>query len=342
MRGTGSNNVLDLYYPNNGASTQIAFINNTAGGASQTVGTIQTTGNATAYNTTSDRRLKENIAPTTLGINDLMQIPVDTFSFINDPTHATTTGFIAQDLYKVFPWAVSTNGDNGTVVLGSTSTPWSVDYGRVTPLIVAAVQDIANITGVFEQNLIAWLGNAGNGIADLFAKNIYATNVTAHSVTADELCAKKSDGTSVCVSGDQLAAVLAATNQTSSGQGTVASGQGSGSDASSSLSTDHSSLPTIQINGNNPATVQVGTTYNDLGATITGPQADLNFDIKTFLNGAFVSSIALDTTQAATDTIDYVVTDTAGNAATSTRTVIVQASQQESSQTNEASSTIAQ
>jgi hypothetical protein len=38
-----------------------------------------------------------------------------------------------------------------------------------------------------------------------------------------------------------------------------------------------------------------------------------------------VSNIIIDTTQAATDTIDYVATDTWGNTATDTRTVIVQA-----------------
>jgi hypothetical protein len=38
-----------------------------------------------------------------------------------------------------------------------------------------------------------------------------------------------------------------------------------------------------------------------------------------------VSNILIDTTQVATDTIDYVATDTWGNTATSTRTVIVQA-----------------
>jgi hypothetical protein len=35
--------------------------------------------------------------------------------------------------------------------------------------------------------------------------------------------------------------------------------------------------PVIQINCNNPATFNIGDTHNDLGATITGPQADLNF-----------------------------------------------------------------
>ena len=63
----------------------------------------------------------------------------------------------------------------------------------------------------------------------------------------------------------------------------------------------------------------------DLGASITGPQADLNLGIKTFLNGALVSNIQLDTSTAATDTIDYVATDQAGNIGTSTRTVIIQA-----------------
>jgi len=88
------------------------------------------------------------------------------------------------------------------------------------------------------------------------------------------------------------------------------------------------------MNGDNPAIIQVGATYNDLGAQITGPTADLNLGIKTFLNGALVSNIVLDTTQAATDTIVYVVTDQNGLAATSTRTVIIQAAND-----NQASST---
>jgi purine nucleoside permease len=55
--------------------------------------------------------------------------------------------------------------------------------------------------------------------------------------------------------------------------------------------------------------------------TITDPQADLNLGIKTYLHGALISNIALDTSQAATDTIDYVTTDQSDLIATSTRTV---------------------
>src|ERR1700692_4209634 len=80
----------------------------------------------------------------------------------------------------------------------------------------------------------------------------------------------------------------------------------------------------IAINGDDPAVIHVGDTYTDLGATITGPQADLNLNLRTFLNGQFVSNIVIDTSSVATDTIDYVATDSAGLTATSTRTVIIE------------------
>ena len=57
----------------------------------------------------------------------------------------------------------------------------------------------------------------------------------------------------------------------------------------------------------------------------TGQAGDTNLGYKTFLNGALVSNIVIDTSQVATDTIDYVATDNAGLTATSTRTVIVEA-----------------
>jgi Domain of unknown function (DUF5011) len=86
-----------------------------------------------------------------------------------------------------------------------------------------------------------------------------------------------------------------------------------------------STPPVIHINGANPAIIQVGATYSDLGATITGPQPDLNLDITTFVNGIEMTPIEIDTSTVATDTIDYVVTDGQGLTSTSTRTVLIQA-----------------
>jgi hypothetical protein len=52
-----------------------------------------------------------------------------------------------------------------------------------------------------------------------------------------------------------------------------------------------------------------------------------------------VSNIVLDTTALATDTIDYVTTDTWGNTATSTRTVIIEAAISTDATTSAATST---
>jgi Domain of unknown function (DUF5011) len=122
-----------------------------------------------------------------------------------------------------------------------------------------------------------------------------------------------------CITEDQLKALLATTNQV------AVTGPTSLPDATASSSSAAATPPVLTMNGNNPAHVNVGDTYADLGAIITGPQADLNLDIKTFLNGALTNNIAIDTSAAATDTIDYVVTDQNGLSATSTRTVIVTA-----------------
>ena len=59
----------------------------------------------------------------------------------------------------------------------------SSSYGRITPLIVSAVQDIANISSTFEQNLIAWLGNAQNGIGEFFAPQVGNFQTTNASTT---------------------------------------------------------------------------------------------------------------------------------------------------------------
>lgn len=47
---------------------------------------------------------------------------------------------------------------------------------------------------------------------------------------------------------------------------------------------------------------------------------DQSFGLKYFLNGALVSNIVIDTSAAATDTIDYVASDNAGNTPTFSKT----------------------
>ena len=100
------------------------------------IGSIVSSGTSNVvYNTTSDRRLKENIVPTHYGISDLMKLEVKDYNFIIDEDKNKQAGFIAQNLYEVYPEAVTVGGDDPK------ENPWSVDYGRITPLLVKAVQE---------------------------------------------------------------------------------------------------------------------------------------------------------------------------------------------------------
>ena len=254
----------------------------------------------------SDARLKTDIQDLafTNPVQQIVGLRPRTFAYTN-ATSTTYDGLVAQEVQQVAPELVVTDA--------STSYE-EVRYGDVQWLIIEAVQDIANIAGTFEQNLIAWLGNAANGIHDLYATIFHG----------QELCLTNSGGTQTCINQQQLAAVLAVANQSASAPASPP--------PSTSSATD--TPPVIAVNGANPAVIQVGASYSDLGATITGPQADLNLGIKTFVNNQPMTPVLIDTSAAATDTIDYVLTNQNGFTSTSTRTVIIQAAND-----NQASST---
>jgi hypothetical protein len=105
------------------------------------VGTIGAIGanlntNTVYYNTASDRRLKEHIRPTHYGLADLLKLRVKDYNFIGTAAANRTTGFLAQELFQVYPEAVK-EGDTGATV----TSAWAVDYGKLTPLLVQAIQD---------------------------------------------------------------------------------------------------------------------------------------------------------------------------------------------------------
>lgn len=141
----------------------------------------------------------------------------------------------------------------------------------------------------------------------------FAQKFTTKEADVGKLCVQKSDGTLVCITGDQLASVF-------SGQPSVQI-----SNPTPPTISGTATPPTISIAGNNPATIHIGDTYTDLGAIVTDNQGH-TLGYKTFLNGVFVSNIVIDTSAPATDMIDYVATDTGDNTATSTRTIIIEVS----------------
>lgn len=99
-------------------------------------GTISYNGIAgTNYNTTSDIRLKENIKESARGIIDIMKIGVKDYNYKADETKNTQTGFIAQELYEIYPQAVHKGGEDVK------HNPWMIDYGKLTPLLVKGMQE---------------------------------------------------------------------------------------------------------------------------------------------------------------------------------------------------------
>jgi len=86
-------------------------------------------------------------------------------------------------------------------------------------------------------------------------------------------------------------------------------------ECTSTPTAEDTQAPTITIIGNNPANVEVGTNYVDLGASVTDNE-DENLGIK-------VEGDNLDTSTDATYEITYTAVDQAGNTGTAKRTVIV-------------------
>jgi hypothetical protein len=98
-----------------------------------TVGLINTTSSGTTYTTTSDIRLKTDIQPITDATDKLMAMKPVSHKWKTDPDADAVHGFIAQEMQQIIPEAVSGDPDGETMM--------QMDYGRITPVIVAALQD---------------------------------------------------------------------------------------------------------------------------------------------------------------------------------------------------------
>lgn len=276
------------------ASSTLSF--NVVNNASTTVFAVFNGGNAQLSGTltqSSDRRLKTNIAAldassSLASINSLVPVAYDWL----DPEKGGVRqyGFIAQDVQQIFPNLIATTSATALTPGGTLGLNY---LGLIAPIVKAVQQLSANI------------GSLASRVSSLEA----AVAGFANSFHTQQLCVG-----STCIDQQQLAGLLALEAQ----------GQVQISAPTPPVIGDTSTPPSINIQGSNPATVNVGDTYNDLGAIVHDNQGhDLSY--RTFINGVLSGNSLIDTSQVATDTIDYVATDTWGNTATSTRTVIVSA-----------------
>lgn len=104
----------------------------------------------------------------------------------------------------------------------------------------------------------------------------------------------------------------------------AAAGSDSGQESTepSSQTSSGAGAPTVQILGNNPAYLELGAQYADLGVVITD-DVDANLGYTTYVNDEEVQQIQLDTSTTTEYAIAYEVTDTDSNTTRATRRVIV-------------------
>lgn len=103
------------------------------------VGSISVTSTATAYNTSSDYRLKENLVPITGAVDRVNALQPRRFNFISDPD-MTVDGFVAHEVSPVVPEAIS--GEKDAVDEDGNPEYQGIDQSKLVPLLTAAIQEL--------------------------------------------------------------------------------------------------------------------------------------------------------------------------------------------------------
>ena len=112
------------------SGTAMEFVNT---GGSPIVGSITVTGSATAYNTSSDARLKDNIEDADDSGKKIDAIQVRQFDWKSTGKHQDF-GMVAQELLDVVPDAVTVPEDTDEMM--------SVDYSKLVPLLMKEIQQL--------------------------------------------------------------------------------------------------------------------------------------------------------------------------------------------------------
>jgi hypothetical protein len=170
--GTGAssntgNVALETWGSSTGTRFHISFSN-----PNGVVGSISTNGTTTAFNTTSDYRLKENILPLENALERIRQLSVYRFNFIGEP-NKIVDGFLAHEVKNIIPESISGEKDeivdigkivasDGTIIKENVNEPDSeellvdnyewiktgespvyqgIDQSKIVPLLTAALQE---------------------------------------------------------------------------------------------------------------------------------------------------------------------------------------------------------
>ena len=123
--------LLDEQQSTSSSLTAVKFTRNSAGSV---VGSITTTNAATAFNTSSDYRLKENLQPIFRPLSLVEMTKMYNGNFKVDPNNKIDFA-LAHEVQELFPYAVTGVKDGEQMQ--------QVDYSKLVPVLWAAVQELS-------------------------------------------------------------------------------------------------------------------------------------------------------------------------------------------------------
>jgi len=118
-----------------GSNTQVRFINTNG-----LVGNITTANSGTAFNTSSDYRLKENVSYTWDATTRLKQLKPARFNFISDSSNTLLDGFLAHEVSNTVPNAVT--GTKDATIQENGDGYQHIDHSKLVPLLVKTIQEL--------------------------------------------------------------------------------------------------------------------------------------------------------------------------------------------------------
>ena len=127
------------------SSAFLRFNTNGIVGTSANVAYVDANG---SWNTSSDRRLKENITRLSPVLKDVLRIEPVRYDFKNrDATDDGHIGFIAQDVHRMFPEMVTTGDDEDEY--------WGVNYAGFSVVAIQAIQEQQEIIEAQAEHIAA-------------------------------------------------------------------------------------------------------------------------------------------------------------------------------------------
>ncbi|CAB4155673.1 Intramolecular chaperone auto-processing domain containing protein [uncultured Caudovirales phage] len=114
--------------------------NSTAPLTNTTVGYITTDGSATTYATSSDYRLKENVSSLSDSVAAVKALRPVSYTWKNNPSLGTVSGFIAHEVQAVVPQAVS--GKKDAVNPNGSIRAQGIDHSMLVPVLTATIKEL--------------------------------------------------------------------------------------------------------------------------------------------------------------------------------------------------------